>query len=520
MPGVFATPVPGETRPNRWFYSDIRPGGWHVGTASRDTSVATLASRGGTHHHPDASSMGARILVVDDSPTIRRVVTSILEASAFETVAAEDGQDALEKLQNGTEVDLVLLDFVMPRMNGYQFCRELRNDPERRHLPVVLMSAKGDKIRGQFVQQTGAIDAITKPFDARGLVAVVEGALAKKEQGRARPVPEGDTMPEEETVAESLAPSSLVPSEDPHVRREATAREFAAALARLVAPDLRKLPGTSDLRDDQLEQTFQRGITPENLGQLSALLRTLDFGASTQEVLAGDISVISIAEILQLLHLQRQTGALVVSNRKSEITLFVREGNVDLAASRGVRDEFLLGRYLVEAGAVSREDLDAMLAEATQSRALGERLIEVGLVERETVEHALTRQTSELVYEVVRWKTGRFTFTVGLPPEVQVTRLGLSTGALVMEGFRRVDEWRMIEGTFDFDEVLVKDALALESVGEDAQLTDREKTVLEAIDGDRSVREIVEERAGSSFEVCKILYQLINSRLVRRKAQA
>ena len=140
--------------------------------------------------------MGARILVVDDSPTIRKVVTSILEARAFETVTAEDGQDALEKLDAGAEVDLVLLDFVMPRMNGYQFCRELRNNAERRNLPVVLMSAKGDKIRGQFVQQTGAIDAITKPFDARGLVAVVEGALKKQEEGRARPVPDGDTMPD------------------------------------------------------------------------------------------------------------------------------------------------------------------------------------------------------------------------------------------------------------------------------------------------------------------------------------
>ena len=81
---------------------------------------------------------------------------------------------------------MVLLDIVMPRMNGYQFCREMRADEALRHLPVVLMSAKGDKIRGQFVQQTGAIDAITKPFDARGLLAVVEGALQKTAEGRIR----------------------------------------------------------------------------------------------------------------------------------------------------------------------------------------------------------------------------------------------------------------------------------------------------------------------------------------------
>src|SRR3954465_13042395 len=84
------------------------------------------------------------------------------------------------------------------RMNSYQFWRELRADPKLKNLPVVLMSAKGDKIRGQFVQQTGAIDAITKPFDARGLIAVIEGALKKHVEGRARPVPEADAMPEEE----------------------------------------------------------------------------------------------------------------------------------------------------------------------------------------------------------------------------------------------------------------------------------------------------------------------------------
>src|SRR5215216_1697290 len=152
--------------------------------------------------------MSARILVVDDSPTIRKVVCSILEASAFSVLPAQDGQEALELLAH-EKVDLVLLDFVMPRMNGYQFCRELRAKDELKNLPVVLMSAKGDKIRGQFVQQTGAIDAITKPFDARALVAVIEGALSKATEGRARPVPEGAKMPDEDMIAESVRPSLL-----------------------------------------------------------------------------------------------------------------------------------------------------------------------------------------------------------------------------------------------------------------------------------------------------------------------
>jgi hypothetical protein len=327
-------------------------------------------------------------------------------------------------------------------------------------------------------------------------------------------------MPDEETVAESLLPSQMAQSEDSGLRTLQTAFEFATALGNLVVPELNRLSEIQPGSADKMLEAIQRAVTPGSMGALSSLLRHLDFGEGSKEVLAGDISVISIAEILQLLSLQHQTGALVISNRKSEITLFVREGNVDFARSRGVRDEFLLGRYLVESGAITREDLDTVLAQRSGSRKLlGDLLKELGLVEPEAVTHAITRQTSELVYEVVRWKTGRFTFTVGIPPEVASVRLGLSTSALVMEGFRRVDEWRLIEGTFDFDEVIGRDETAIERVGEDAKLTKREQQVLASIDGQRTVRDIVDQMEGSSFEVCKIMYQFLNSRLVvRRKA--
>src|SRR5687767_8264743 len=138
--------------------------------------------------------MSTRVLVVDDSPTIRKVVAAILEDNGYETLTADNGDDALKRLRSEA-VDLVLTDFVMPRMNGYQFCREVRSDASLRELPIILMSAKGDKIRGQFVDQTGAIDAITKPFDPLGLLAVVEGALHKRDELRSRPANERVSEP-------------------------------------------------------------------------------------------------------------------------------------------------------------------------------------------------------------------------------------------------------------------------------------------------------------------------------------
>jgi CheY-like chemotaxis protein len=466
--------------------------------------------------------MSARILVVDDSPTIRKVVCAILEASSFSPVPAQDGQEALELLSR-EKVDLVLLDFVMPRMNGYQFCRELRANEALKNLPVVLMSAKGDKIRGQFVQQTGAIDAITKPFDARGLVAVVEGALKKHGEGRGRPVPDAESMPFEDEPGslESLRPSRTSFSDDPGLRRAQAAEEFGSALSRLISPELLKVPElVAEL--PALSQAIQRAITPDSMGALSTLLRALTFGDNTREALAGDISIVSIAEILQLLDLQRQSGALSMFTKHAEVTLYIEKGRVDFASSRGMRGEFLLGRYLVDVGAVTRDELNNVLEHrAGNKRLLGELLVQLGMATEEQVKRALVRQTSELLYEAVRWNVGRFSFTVGaLNPAASKAALGMETGALVMEGFRRVDEWRLIEGSFDFDEVLYQDTVALERLGEEANLTRQERTVLEAIDGERTIREIVDSLNISSFDLCKILYQFLNSRLVRRKAAA
>jgi DNA-binding response OmpR family regulator len=462
--------------------------------------------------------MGARILVVDDSPTIRKVVSAILMARAFEPIVAADGEAALELLSSEL-IDLILLDFVMPKMNGYQFCRAMRAHPEHRSLPVVLMSAKGDKIRGQFVQQTGAIDAITKPFDARGLIAVIEGALKRHEEGRARPLPDAGAMPEEEPVQRHT--SSIPAKPDRHLGGASATREVALQITRLVTPELAKLPGLPRAELDRLPDLFTRLLTNDVLSGLNLAVRSALPPDANSEVLSGDISVISIAEVLQLLHLQRQTGALSVYSQPSrEVTLYVREGNVDLASWRGLRNEFFIGRYLVEQGAFGRDKLSQVLETALdRQQLLGESLIELGLTDEEDLKRALVRQTSELVYEVVRWKDGRFRFAAGVEKRAATrAALGLSVGALVMEGFRRVDEWRLIEGSFDFDEVLQRDQVAIERIGEEAKLTVQERQVLEAIDGMRSVRQIVDQITGSSFEVCKILYQLLNSRLVRRAA--
>jgi hypothetical protein len=130
------------------------------------------------------------------------------------------------------------------------------------------------------------------------------------------------------------------------------------------------------------------------------------------------------------------------------------------------------------------------------------------------------RQSSELIYEVLRWQRGRFELKNKPPPPLaENARLALPVASVVIEGFRRVDEWRVIEAKVGrFDEVLVLDPVAIDSVGAE-NIGPHEHAMLEAIDGTRAIREIVSITHMSSFDACKILFQLMEARLVCRRAR-
>jgi DNA-binding response OmpR family regulator len=460
--------------------------------------------------------MGARVLVVDDSPTIRKLVSAILERHNYEPVMAADGFAGLERLRQG-DVDLVLLDFVMPRMNGYQFCREMRADEKIGHLPVVLMSAKSDKIRGQFVQQTGAVDAITKPFDARGLLAVVENALHRAAEGRIRNL---DTAPIEEDVVLSDLEDC---GSGPMAAGEAIANLEAAAglankLASIAVAALATLTEPRRKDPDEVAASIRKVLADGAIDELGPWLVGLSESA---ESFGGQMQTIPLAEVLQVLQLQRQTGTCRITNGKVDVTVSFREGLIDLARGKGAADEFRLGRYLIEEGLVTRDELSIILKkhEHGTKRLLGEALINFGLISEEDLRRALIRQTSELLYDVLRWQKGRFSFSkVVLEQQAsEAARLGLPVASIVMEGFRRVDEWRLIEESIHFDEVLLRDQVALDALGSE-KLARQEQLVLSAIDGQRTVREIIAVVDVGSFDACKILYQFLQSRLVRRRA--
>ncbi|MDH4051162.1 MAG: response regulator [Rubrivivax sp.] len=119
------------------------------------------------------AAVGARVLVVDDSNTIRRSAEIFLRQGGHEVMLAEDGFDALAKV-NDHVPELIFCDILMPRLDGYQTCAIIKRNPRFSHVPVIMLSSKDglfDKARGRMV---GSQDYLTKPFTKEQLLRAVD----------------------------------------------------------------------------------------------------------------------------------------------------------------------------------------------------------------------------------------------------------------------------------------------------------------------------------------------------------
>jgi len=121
-----------------------------------------------------------KILIVDDEPDVRDVIRIVLEAEEYETMEASNGEEGLEKVSKRPP-DLIILDFMMPQMNGPEMCQALKKDLLLRHIPVIMLTGRGelsDKVKGI---DAGADDYVLKPFEPTELIARVKMILRRAE---------------------------------------------------------------------------------------------------------------------------------------------------------------------------------------------------------------------------------------------------------------------------------------------------------------------------------------------------
>lgn len=123
---------------------------------------------------------GARILAVDDSPTVLEMIKAILEAGGYEVITAADGDEAL-KTARAESPDLILLDVMLPKLDGYRVCRLLKFDAKYKSIPIIMLTAKTEEQSMATGIRTGANQYLTKPVEPNTLLEAVAGELARVE---------------------------------------------------------------------------------------------------------------------------------------------------------------------------------------------------------------------------------------------------------------------------------------------------------------------------------------------------
>ncbi len=119
-----------------------------------------------------------RVLLVDDEPSIVKMVGKRLEGAGYEVVTAADGEDGLTKARLGRP-DVVILDLMLPKMNGMEICAALKQDAAYRHIPVIIFTARRQEMDEKLCRECGADAYITKAQQSKALLEQVEALLGR-----------------------------------------------------------------------------------------------------------------------------------------------------------------------------------------------------------------------------------------------------------------------------------------------------------------------------------------------------
>lgn len=117
--------------------------------------------------------MGKTVLIVDDSASMRQLVSFTLRDAGYDVIDAVNGKDAMNRL-NGTRIDIIITDLNMPEMDGIEFIKQMRNKPGYKFTPIVMLTTESQESKKQEGRQAGASGWIVKPFTPEQLIDVVK----------------------------------------------------------------------------------------------------------------------------------------------------------------------------------------------------------------------------------------------------------------------------------------------------------------------------------------------------------
>jgi hypothetical protein len=226
--------------------------------------------------------------------------------------------------------------------------------------------------------------------------------------------------------------------------------------------------------------------------------------------ISGNLETMEASELLQWLAHGRKTGTLLISRAKVEKRIFFDKGTVIMTSSSNPKE--YLGHFLVSHGLIDEAVLaKAMEMQEQNKMLLGKILVTIGAISEEELDQMLRLKLEESVYEVFTWPEGEFHFLDGELPEFTMIPLSLNVNALILEGAKRVDDWRRIRQSISSNQIVPV------AVGElvPPEGDSHADTILKLVDDDRTIEEIALHSHATEFHVCRVLLEQVEARKVK-----
>ncbi|HTG00772.1 MAG TPA: DUF4388 domain-containing protein [Nitrospirota bacterium] len=427
---------------------------------------------------------GEKILDIDDSPTVQRLIDMILSSQGYQVVLASDGEEGIDKARSERPA-VILVDFVMPKMNGFQVCKTLKEDPEFKDTPIILVTSKGDKVGSKFVDVLGITEYFTKPFQPEELLAKIREVIDRQKTPSALPphVAPLDASPE----LTSQRPSAEIPS--------------AGSLESMVRAIVEQMLG--DFAKTTLPELIRKELYRPQHGEHTGM--------------QGNLASVRIVEVLQMLGLQRQTGKLSIRRGSENIDVYFKEGLIVFAAANCKNTtgaiEVLLRRFcgIEDQGIEHVMNIVKMTAQPVDRILVREKMLDV-----KSFADCLRRHTETAVFKVMLWEEGEFAFEKADPP-IFSNGVQLKVDDLLLEGARRADEWSLIRQKItNFDivfEPMIANADELSTRG----MSETDLKVFSCVDGRRTIQQIIDMLYIGEFDVVKSMFILLSVNLIRRR---
>ena len=429
---------------------------------------------------------GEKILDIDDSPTVQKLIEMILSSQGYKVILASDGEEGIAKAR-AERPSVILVDFVMPKMNGFQVCKTLKEDPEFQDTPIILVTSKGDKVGSKFVDVLGITEYFTKPFQPEELLAKIREVIDNKKEPSSTPQPATEAARDVKPVLSPLEASE--PQSAP------------SGLETMVRTIVEKV----------LDEFIKRAM-PDLIRKELGKLHPLESAG-----IQGNLASFRIVEVLQMLGLQRQTGRLAISRSDENAEIYFKDGSIVFASSNSGGSQTGMEGLLRRSCRITDDGIRHVLriAEIT-SQPIDRILAKEKMLDLRAFADCLKRHTESAVYKIMAWNDGTFFFEKAPPPQF-ATPMQLKVDDLLLEGARRADEWTLIQQkipnfTIVF-EPMIGDADELTTRG----MSDTDMKVSSLIDGKRTVQAIIDDSRLSEFEIAKSMFILLSVNLIRRK---